>query len=112
QLGIGAVKSIAECLDILESLDEPGSDRAGMVDRLKRFLGLKSRPVRPRAPGLPEVPKPPSPSPAPSGRSQPSPSDIFLRPPPRVGVPSDPTLTPLRHHDRENCWTFRSFVGR
>jgi hypothetical protein len=43
QLGIGAVKSIGECLDILEGLDESVLERGGMVDRLKRLLGLKPR---------------------------------------------------------------------
>src|SRR5215475_9946694 len=46
QLGIGAVKSIAECLDILEELDAAGGERTGMVDRLKRLLGLKPRAAR------------------------------------------------------------------
>jgi len=40
QLGIGAVKSMDQCLDMLESLDD-GGDRVGMLDRLKRLLGLK-----------------------------------------------------------------------
>jgi hypothetical protein len=48
QLGIGAVKSMAEVLDILEALDAPsGRSGAGVVDRLKSLLGLKSR--RPRS---------------------------------------------------------------
>ena len=46
QLGIGSVNSVAECLGILETLDHGGSDHAGMVDRLKRFLGLKPRAAR------------------------------------------------------------------
>lgn len=46
QLGIGAVNSIAECLDILESLDRPGQEQGGMVDRLKRLLGLKPQAAR------------------------------------------------------------------
>jgi len=46
QLGIGAVNSIAECLDILEELDAAGAERSGMVDRLKRLLGLKPRAAR------------------------------------------------------------------
>ena len=40
QLGIGAVTSIAECLDILEALDR-AEDEMGLVDRFKRLLGLK-----------------------------------------------------------------------
>jgi hypothetical protein len=45
QLGIGSVGSIAECLDILETLDGAG-DRRGMVDRLRGLLGLRPRPAR------------------------------------------------------------------
>lgn len=41
QLGIGSVTSIHECLDILESLDQPEAGDTGMLDRLKRLLGLK-----------------------------------------------------------------------
>jgi hypothetical protein len=55
QLGIGAVGSIGECLDILEELDTAGSERSGMVDRLKRLLGLKPRAARMRAPRIPPV---------------------------------------------------------
>jgi hypothetical protein len=40
QLGIGSVTSIAECLDILESLDRE-SNEIGIVDRFKELLGLK-----------------------------------------------------------------------
>jgi hypothetical protein len=47
QLGIGAVGSIRECLDILEMLDQPNPDE-GFMDRLKRLLGLKPRPRRER----------------------------------------------------------------
>lgn len=43
QLGIGSVSSIYECLDILEALDQPEAEgTAGVVDRLKRLLGLKA----------------------------------------------------------------------
>src|SRR6478609_8550563 len=41
QLGIGSVTSVAECLDILESLDRSETDGSGIIDRLKRLLGLK-----------------------------------------------------------------------
>ena len=41
QLGIGAVTSIAACLDILEELDRSEGE-IGLVDRFKRLLGLKS----------------------------------------------------------------------
>jgi hypothetical protein len=44
QLGIGAVSSIAECVDVLERLDEPGAD--SVVERFKRLLGLKPRAAR------------------------------------------------------------------
>ncbi len=50
QLGIGAVTSIHACLDILEHLDESESDAPGMVERLKRLLGLKPRAARLREP--------------------------------------------------------------
>ena len=47
QLGIGSVSSISECLDILESLDRKDEPEGpGMVDRLKRLLGLKPQPAR------------------------------------------------------------------
>src|SRR4030095_621077 len=52
QLGIGAVSSIAECLDILEGLDTADSERSGMVDRLKRLLVRRPRAARTRAPQL------------------------------------------------------------
>jgi len=47
QLGIGTVASVRECLDILESLDRDGAEPGGMVDRLRRLLGLKPRSGRP-----------------------------------------------------------------
>ena len=46
QLGIGAVTSIAQCLDILEDLDRSHDSGGGFVNRLKTLLGLK-----PKAPG-------------------------------------------------------------
>ena len=46
QLGIGSVGSMSECLDILESLDRPDSAQLGMVERLKRLLGLKPQAAR------------------------------------------------------------------
>ena len=48
QLGIGAVQSLGECLDILERLDREGDTGVGVVDRLKRLLGLKPQAVKPR----------------------------------------------------------------
>lgn len=54
QLGIGAVSSMAECLDILEAIDGDGRNEGGMFDRLKRMLGLKSQgaPLHPARPLL------------------------------------------------------------
>ena len=49
QLGIGAVASIKECIDILETLDREGGDQVSMFDRLKRLLGLKPSGPRTRA---------------------------------------------------------------
>jgi hypothetical protein len=41
RLGIGVVKSVAECLDILVKVDTPGNEPRGVMDRVKRLLGLK-----------------------------------------------------------------------
>lgn len=46
QLGIGAVATIAEVLDILVSLSRKDSDGEGLVGRFKRLLGLKPKPPR------------------------------------------------------------------
>ena len=46
QLGIGSVGSIAECLDILESIDRRDEGEGGMLDRLKRLLGIKPQAAR------------------------------------------------------------------
>jgi len=46
QLGIGSVSSIHECLDILESLDRADTENAGVLERLKRLLGLKPQAAR------------------------------------------------------------------
>jgi hypothetical protein len=46
QLGIGSVSSIQECLDILESLDRPDTEGSGVIDRLKRLLGLRPQAAR------------------------------------------------------------------
>jgi hypothetical protein len=57
QLGIGSVSSIAACLDILERVDDAKADAPGMVDRLKRLLGLKPKPARLReSPLFPDPP--------------------------------------------------------
>ena len=56
QLGIGAVTSIAECLDILEALDR-AEDEVSLVDRFKRLLGLKPSRRSPAKPaGSPSSP--------------------------------------------------------
>jgi phosphoglycolate phosphatase-like HAD superfamily hydrolase len=43
QLGIGAVASIAECLDILEDVDRAEKGEGGIVERFRRLLGLKPK---------------------------------------------------------------------
>jgi hypothetical protein len=63
QLGIGSVGSIGECLDILELLDQPNPEEGGMVERLKRLLGLKPRAKRTR-PGKSTMSSPPPVAPA------------------------------------------------
>jgi len=40
RLGIGVVKTVDECLDILIQLDPP-AEQPGVIDRVKRLLGLK-----------------------------------------------------------------------
>ena len=44
---------MAECLDILESLDRPDANQLGMVERLKRLLGLKPQAARLKQAGRP-----------------------------------------------------------
>lgn len=54
QLGIGSVGSIAEVLDILESLDRQlAGGASGMVERLKGLLGLKPKARGRKASGQP-----------------------------------------------------------
>lgn len=53
QLGIGSVESMRECLDILETLDHPDTGQGGMVERLKRLLGLKPQAARLKQPARP-----------------------------------------------------------
>ncbi len=65
QLGIGSVKSIAECLDILEALDRE-TDGPGVVDRLKRLLGLKPRAAQPARGTRATTAPPPSPADVPA----------------------------------------------
>ena len=41
RLGIGVVKSVADCLEILIQLDSATRDEPGVMSRVMRFLGLK-----------------------------------------------------------------------
>ncbi len=41
RLGIGAVRSVSECLDILTQIDNDQRAQPGVVDRVLRLLGLK-----------------------------------------------------------------------
>ena len=41
RLGIGVVKSVADCLAILAQIDLKSSDRVSVMDRVMRMLGLK-----------------------------------------------------------------------
>ena len=41
RLGVGIVKSVGECLDILAQVDAAGRDQPSVMDRVKRLLGLK-----------------------------------------------------------------------
>jgi hypothetical protein len=41
RLGIGLVKSVSECLDILRQIDTPAPDKPKVMDRVMRLLGLK-----------------------------------------------------------------------
>ena len=40
RLGIGIVKSVSQCLDILTQLDGPDKDEPGVMARVKKLLGL------------------------------------------------------------------------
>lgn len=40
KLGIGTVKSVNECLDVLRQLDSPDKDGPGVMARVKKMLGL------------------------------------------------------------------------
>lgn len=61
KLGIGAVTTMAECLDILERVDRAEKGEGGLVERFKRLLGLKSKSDRPPKPPLPARPGGPAP---------------------------------------------------
>ena len=41
RLGIGVVKSVSDCLDVLERIDAPEPREPGVMDRVMRLLGLK-----------------------------------------------------------------------
>src|SRR5439155_13894150 len=41
RLGIGVVKSVAECLDILKQIDSPPREQPRVMGRVMRLLGLK-----------------------------------------------------------------------
>lgn len=41
RLGIGVVKSVGECLDILTHVDASPPERVGVMDRVRKLLGLK-----------------------------------------------------------------------
>jgi hypothetical protein len=41
RLGIGVVKSVGECLDILTQIDSPPGGRSSVMDKVMRLLGLK-----------------------------------------------------------------------
>ncbi len=43
RLGIGVVRSVAECLDILTEVDSTPREQPGMVSRVKRLLGFKEQ---------------------------------------------------------------------
>lgn len=40
RLGIGVVATVGECLDILTEIDGAPAERAGMLDRVKKMLGI------------------------------------------------------------------------
>jgi hypothetical protein len=46
RLGIGVVKSVADCLDILTQVDSSARDEPGVMSRLLRLLGLKEPAAR------------------------------------------------------------------
>ena len=46
RLGIGVVKTVNECLDILTRVDAPGSSQSGLMARVRKALGMKE-PVEP-----------------------------------------------------------------
>jgi hypothetical protein len=41
RLGIGVVKTVGECLDVLARMNAPGTEPPGVVGRMMRLLGRK-----------------------------------------------------------------------
>jgi hypothetical protein len=41
RLGIGVVKTVGECLDVLTQIDSPPGERSSVMDKVMRLLGLK-----------------------------------------------------------------------
>jgi hypothetical protein len=41
RLGVGVVSSVADCLDILEQIDDASREQPGMMERVLRLLGLR-----------------------------------------------------------------------
>ena len=41
RLGIGVVKTVDECLEVLSQVDAPPASQPGLVDRVMRLLGLR-----------------------------------------------------------------------
>jgi hypothetical protein len=41
RLGIGVVRNVQECLDVLVEMDTPEAEKPGVVGRVMRLLGLK-----------------------------------------------------------------------
>ena len=41
RLGIAVVRTVRECLDVLEEIDAPPREQPGLMDRVMRLLGLK-----------------------------------------------------------------------
>jgi hypothetical protein len=41
RLGIGVVKTVEECLEVLIQIDTPAREQSGVMNRVKRLLGLK-----------------------------------------------------------------------
>ena len=40
-LGIGVVASVAQCLEVLVEIDSANGDEPGVIERVRRMLGLK-----------------------------------------------------------------------